>query len=140
MFINVADKTTTIMDAKEEFWEGTTMASTKTIPAESIGQRITRLRKERGITQEELSDYLGVSQPVVSDYERGELRVHGELIVKLAKFLKVSADELLGLNSMKEVGAPKNRRLLRRLQQLDRLPKRDQEAVIRTMDAFLQKV
>jgi hypothetical protein len=33
----------------------------------------------------------------------------------------------------------KNRRLLRRLKELDQLPKRDQDAVMRTIDAFLSK-
>jgi hypothetical protein len=36
-------------------------------------------------------------------------------------------------------GTTKNRRLLRRLQQIDKLPKRDQDALIRTIDAFLAK-
>ncbi len=33
----------------------------------------------------------------------------------------------------------KNRRLYRQLQDIDRLPKRDQEALFRTIDAFLSK-
>jgi len=33
----------------------------------------------------------------------------------------------------------KNRRLLRRLQHLEKLPKRDQAALLRTIDAFLAK-
>lgn len=108
---------------------------------ETIGQRLARLRKERGITQAELADKLGVAQPVVSDYERGELRLHGQLIVELARILSVSADELLGLEALpKNNGAVRNRRLLRRLQQLERLPKRDLQALLRTIDAFLQKV
>ena len=44
---------------------------------------------------------LGVSQPIVSDYERGELRLHGELIIQLTKILEVTADEILGLESTK---------------------------------------
>ena len=50
---------------------------------ESIGERLSRLRRERGITQMELAEHLGVAQPVVSDYERGELRLHGQAIVEL---------------------------------------------------------
>lgn len=107
---------------------------------ETIGQRVTRLRKERGITQQELAERLGVSQPIVSDYERGALRLHGELIVKLTQILGVSSDELLGLHpAPQRTGSMKNRSILRRLQQLDRLPVRDQQAVLRTLDAFLAK-
>ena len=106
---------------------------------ETIAQRLQRLRREKGVTQAELAELLGVSQPIVSDYERGELRLHGELIVKLAEILGCSADELLGLQQRQTVTGGGNRRLLRRLQQLDLLPKRDQEALLRTIDAFLSK-
>jgi len=107
---------------------------------ETIGERIARLRKERGITQKELADLLRVTQSVVSDYERGELRVHGELLVRLAEILRVSANEILGLEKNgKTEAAVKNRRLQRRLQAIDKLPKRDQEALLRTIDAFLAK-
>ena len=107
---------------------------------ETIGQRIARLRRERGITQEELAEQLGLGQSNVSDYERGVLRVQGsELIVKLTKTLDVSADELLGLTPRPRANAAaKNRRILRRLQQLDRLPERDQQAILRTLDVFLK--
>jgi transcriptional regulator with XRE-family HTH domain len=106
---------------------------------ESIAQRVARIRQERGITQEEMARLLGVSQPIVSDYERGELRLHGELIVQLTKILEVTADEILGLEPTKGNNSGKNRRLLRRIQHVDRLSKRDQDALLRTIDAFLAK-
>src|SRR5688572_25605444 len=74
---------------------------------ESIGGRLSRLRRERGITQVELAEILGVAQPMVSGYERGSLRLHGELIVELTKILDVTADQLLGLKETKN-GAVKN--------------------------------
>lgn len=115
-------------------------AKTPNTTPESIGERIARLRKEKGITQKELADMLGVTQPVVSDYENGELRVHGELLIKLAEILGASANEILGLEKNgKTTTAVKNRRLYRRLQAIDQLPKRDQEALLRTIDAFLAK-
>ncbi len=109
---------------------------------ETIAERVARMRREKGITQVEMAELLGVSQSVVSDYERGALRLHGELIAKVAEILGASADEILGLEvkaASKEQGAATNRRLLRRIQQIDSLPKRDQEALLRTIDAFLSK-
>jgi transcriptional regulator with XRE-family HTH domain len=105
---------------------------------ESIGQRMARLRRERGITQVELAEMLGIVQPMVSAYENGGLRLHGELIVELTKILDVTADQLLGLKETKN-GTPKNGRLLRKLQQLELLPRRDQQALMRTIEAFLQR-
>lgn len=108
--------------------------------AGSIGERIARLRKEKGITQIEMAERLGVSQPVVSDYERGAIRLHGELILELAKIFGTSTDEILGVNEVAKTSpGVRNRRLLRRVQAIDQLPRRDQEALLRTIDAFLDR-
>jgi transcriptional regulator with XRE-family HTH domain len=97
------------------------------------------MRREKGLTQAEMAEMLGISQPIVSDYERGELRLHGELIVRMAEILDCSADEILGLRERKAATGATNRRVLRRIQQIDLLPRRDQEALLRTIDAFLSK-
>jgi transcriptional regulator with XRE-family HTH domain len=105
---------------------------------ETVGQRLARLRRERGLTQAELAGRLSIAQPIVSDYERGELRLHGQLIVRLTEILGVSADELLGLTPTPAAGPQVQRRLVRRLRAIDRLPRRDQQALFRTIDAFLK--
>jgi transcriptional regulator with XRE-family HTH domain len=114
-----------------------TQATERKDASETIGQRLARLRRERGMTQVELAERLAVAQPVVSDYERGELRLHGELIVKLTQILGCSAEELLGLERPRSNGST-NRRLLRRIQDIERLPRRDQQALLRTIDRFLE--
>ena len=106
----------------------------------SIGARIASLRKERGLTQKELAERLAVTQPVVSDYEHDVIRIPADVVVAIAKVLDVSADELLGLKrEARSAAGVKNRRLSRRLQAIDTLPKRDQEALLRTIDAFISK-
>jgi transcriptional regulator with XRE-family HTH domain len=107
---------------------------------ETPGARLARLRRDKGITQIELAERLGVTQSVVSDYERDVLRLNSELIMQLIEILGVSADELLGVAKASTGGAPiKNRRLYRQLQNIEKLPKRDQQALLRTIDAFLAK-
>ena len=123
------------------FLFGVPSLTDKTTRAVSIGMQLAQLRKEKGITQGEMAKLLNVSQPMVSDYERGELRLHGELILQITDILKVSANDILGFKEIKDNNndAPKNRRLARRLQAIDTLPKRDQDALMRTIDAFLSK-
>jgi len=112
----------------------------RTAVTESIGERIVRLRKDRGITQKEIAALVGVTQPVISDYERGILRVHGALLIQFAQILKTSTDELLGLEKQpKKTGPIKNQRLLKKVREIERLPRRDQEALLRTIEAFLAK-
>ena len=128
---------------RESFWEGDDVSKPRGVATrkgmESIAQRVARIRKEKGVTQEEMARTLGVSQSIISEYERGELRLHGELLIQLARILSVSADEMLGLQPTADNGTLKNRRILRRIHEIDRLPKRDQEALLRTIDAFLAK-
>ena len=107
---------------------------------ETLGERIARLRKERGFTQVELAKRIGIIQTLVSDYERNRLRPHAEMVLRFAIALDITTDELLGRKPPKRQAQPLgNRRFLRRLKLIDKLPARDQEALLRTIDAFLAK-
>jgi transcriptional regulator with XRE-family HTH domain len=115
-------------------------AVAKTETQETLGARIAGLRKDRGMTQAELAERLQVSQPVVSDYENDVIRIPADVVVELAKILNASTDEILGLKAdISRNATIKNRRLLRQVQSIDKLSKRDQEALLRTIDAFLSK-
>lgn len=57
---------------------------------------ITLLRKERGISQKEAAQKLGISQALLSHYEKGIRECGLEFIVKSADFYGVSCDYLLG--------------------------------------------
>lgn len=103
-----------------------------------LGERIAQVRRQRGMTQTEVAQLMGVTQTVVSEYEKGTVRLHVERIVQLSKLLNVSADELLGLRPTKRDGEIGNRRFLRRLKRVDCLSRREQDALLKTMDAFLK--
>jgi transcriptional regulator with XRE-family HTH domain len=109
--------------------------------AESIGKRLARLRKGKGLTQGELAEILGVTQPLVSSYERDELRLHGDTIIQLTKILGVTADELLGLTAggKQEDQTTWTRRLAKKAREIEKLSKRDQNALMRTIDAYLTR-
>ena len=109
------------------------------LESSNIGERIARFRKDRGLTQKELADQLGVSQPVVSDYENDVIRIPADVVIQLAAVLTVSSDELLGLKGSDTIKGIQNRRLNRRLVAIEKLNKRDQEALLRTIDAFVSK-
>jgi transcriptional regulator with XRE-family HTH domain len=103
----------------------------------AISRRLAEIRRNRGVTQVELAVKLGLSQPLVSQYERGDIRMHGSLVAAFAKVLRVSADELLGLQPSKPNGIAKDRRFLRRLEKIEELSRRDKQALLRTIDRFL---
>lgn len=62
---------------------------------ESIGRKIAFYRKAKGLTQEELSEKLGVSPQAVSKWENDAACPDIQLLVPLAKSLEVTTDELL---------------------------------------------
>lgn len=106
-------------------------------PEPRLGERLAQIRKEKGVTQAELAQVLETIPAVISDYERGKLRLHGRVIVALAQYLNVSADELLGLKNGHRIARP-TRKLTRRLEKIERLPNHQQRALIQTIDAFLK--
>lgn len=60
-------------------------------------QRIRELREDHDLTQVQIQmgKILSCSQRVYSNYERGELDIPTEILIKLADFYEVSVDYLL---------------------------------------------
>ena len=56
----------------------------------------TTRRKQLGVTQEQIADYIGVSRAAVSKWEKGLSYPDITLLPKLATYFNVSIDELLG--------------------------------------------
>lgn len=65
-------------------------------------KKIAELRKENGrLTQGDLAKKLGVTQATISRWEKDQLSISGENIMRLALFFNTSADDLLGMNDKK---------------------------------------
>lgn len=58
-------------------------------------QRIRELREDHDLTQVQMGKILSCSQRVYSNYERGELDIPTEILIKLADFYEVSVNYLL---------------------------------------------
>ena len=61
----------------------------------TIGKRIALLRKEKGMTQEDLASAMGVSPQAVSKWENDQTCPDISALPKLSKLLGVTVDELL---------------------------------------------
>ena len=77
---------------------------------ESIGKRIARLRKEKGMSQENLAEKIGVSAQAVSKWENDQSCPDISLLPRLTKLLGVTADELLTGESDQVKLLPENQR------------------------------
>lgn len=65
---------------------------------ECFGKRLKLLRTEKKMTQKELGMALGIRNSVISFYEVGERIPSPEVLIKVAKYFRVSTDYLLGLD------------------------------------------
>lgn len=90
----------------------------------SVGSQISMLRKQKGLTQNELGERLGVSFQAVSKWERGETLPDTAILLDLAEILETTVDCILtggckvlnykgkitvsqmadGINSLKQMG------------------------------------
>ncbi|MDC7291958.1 helix-turn-helix domain-containing protein [Butyrivibrio sp. DSM 10294] len=64
-----------------------------------IGNKILFLRKNKGVTQEQLAQTLGVSNQAVSKWESGQCFPDIQLLPDIARYFNVSSDELLGIET-----------------------------------------
>ncbi len=63
----------------------------------TVSERLYTLRREKGLSQEQLAEALGVSRQAVSKWESGAAMPESERLIALAAFYGVSLDALLGL-------------------------------------------
>lgn len=67
----------------------------------TIGERVKKLRDERGMLQGALADKVNVSQQTISRIELDETPMTSDVLANMAKFFRVSADYILGLSKVR---------------------------------------
>ena len=58
-------------------------------------QRLKDMRVDRDLMQKQIADYLDIDQRVYSNYERGDIDIPTNILIKIADFHHVSVDYLL---------------------------------------------
>ena len=105
---------------------------------ETIGQRLARLRKQRGYTQVELAEKTGSRQVLISAYETDRIALSAEMAVRLAVALEVSTDELLHPQVKKKSAAKPSLKVMRRMEQIEKLPENKQSFILSALDSMLR--
>jgi transcriptional regulator with XRE-family HTH domain len=104
-----------------------------------FGKRLAEIRQGRGMTQAELGESVGASKRVIAYYEQDDAQPPGAMLVDLARALRVTSDQLLGLKPPKEKTSPRTARLLKRLQKIGQLPPTDLRVVLKMVDGLLER-
>lgn len=67
-----------------------------------IGERLKELRKSKGWTQVQVATKMGLTDSVISFYERQERAPSPEVLIKFAELYGVSTDYLLGVEKVND--------------------------------------
>lgn len=74
-----------------------------------LGENITRFRKEKGLSQEKVAEYMAVSRQAVTKWESNISKPSSDNLIKLAELFDVKVDVLLGNNEFDNVKLSSNK-------------------------------
>lgn len=99
----------------------------------SFHERLQKIRKLRGLSQEELAIRIGTQGPAIGRYERGIAKPTIEVAAKIAKTLEVSLDYLTGIADEQLDGET-----IKRIESIQGLSENDKQHIYALLDAFLR--
>lgn len=101
-----------------------------------MGDKIQKLRKEKGWSQKDLAQMIGTSGPIIGRYERGEMTPSVEVARKLAESFKVTLDYLV--DDTDSVADIKDKAMLQRLTDIEKLDQEDKKTIVHVIDSLLR--
>jgi transcriptional regulator with XRE-family HTH domain len=105
-----------------------------------LGEKIKTLRKQHGLSQEDLAAQVEINPTHLSRLENGRYQPSIEVLRKLAEVLEVSADYLLSGEGEEPAEVQiRNKPLAERVRLIDSLDEADQQALIQVIDSMLTK-
>ena len=109
---------------------------------QNFGKNITRLRKERGLSQKKLAEITGLSQRVISSYEIGIANPPIDNIEAIAKALQVKINELIdieGASSSQGEYLQLDSRSMEKIRLILSLPRNERHIIYNIAESFLAK-
>lgn len=100
----------------------------------SFGKRLTEVRKDKKMSQDEMGKLVGVHGAVIGRYERDEVKPSIEMATQLAEALEVSLDYLVGST---DVLLEKS--IVNRVLDIQQLKDNEKQHVFALLDAFLKQ-
>lgn len=103
----------------------------------SFGERMAQARLEAGLTQQQLAERLGVSQRVITHWERQPVALRPDQLTALADALTVSTDALLGRTAPKRRGTGPIGKGKRLFAAISNLPRHQQEKIFSFLEPYV---
>lgn len=100
----------------------------------SFGKRLTEVRKNKKMSQDEVGKLVGVHGAVIGRYERDEVKPSIEMATQLAEALEVSLDYLVGSTDILL-----EKSVVNKILDIQKLKENDRQHVFALLDAFLKQ-
>jgi transcriptional regulator with XRE-family HTH domain len=100
----------------------------------SFGKRLTEVRKDKKMSQDEIGKLVGVHGAVIGRYERDEVKPSIEMATQLAEALEVSLDYLVGSTDVLL-----EKTIVNRVLDIQKLKENDKQHVFALLDAFIKQ-
>lgn len=100
----------------------------------NIGERITQLRKQQNLSQDELARKAEVSRTIIGNYERNANTPSIEVLLKLAKVFNVTVDYLIGEGQLSAF----DKDLLKRIEDIEKLDAETKQHLFFLIDNVIQ--
>lgn len=108
-------------------------------PRSQFGERLATARERLGLSQQQLADKLGVSQKVITYWERNEVALRSEQLTAIAAALDLSVEELLGQPKPKVRGSGPVGKARQVFEAVSKLPRKQQEKIFDILQPFLKE-
>lgn len=100
----------------------------------NLGERITQLRKQQNLSQDELAKKVGVSRTIIGNYERDTNTPSIEVLLKIAKAFNVSIDFLVGEGKLSTL----DKDVLKRIEDIEQLDSDTRQHLFFLIDNVIQ--
>ena len=105
----------------------------------SFRDTFVRLRKERGWTQAQVADKIGISVGQIKKYEKGDSAPNLHILAKIATVFETSADDFV-FGQGKSIAENKfDHELVKRFEMIGMLDERERDAVLVVIDSIIAK-
>ena len=100
-----------------------------------LGEKITKLKKIRKMSQVELAEKTGISRDAISKYERNDVSPSVEYAKRIADILGVSLDYLVSDSDQEEA---LDNEAVKRIKEIQSLPPNEKDKVLSVVDALIR--
>ena len=103
-----------------------------------IGKKLAAIRKQRGISQVQLAEKIGITQQMLSHYERSKRHLSAEMVILFAEALNVETDQILNPSINSGETQHISLRFIRRMKEIELLPESKKKSILQILDDMIR--